>query len=85
MNEIINRIKATDQRELTDAQVEELLNDRMRQASAPNMHTAAFAQAVADWNRQNGYNGQVVPYLEMTADQRADVLRRQMAIVAGGR
>jgi hypothetical protein len=74
LNEIIQRIKDTDERQLSDAYLEEL-NERMRAACDPARDTKAMKQAVAEWNRVNGYNGEVVPYLQMTSEQRADVIR----------
>jgi hypothetical protein len=70
-----------DSRILTEAEQ----NERMRQACNPVLHTELHAQAVAEWNRVHGYNGEVVPYEQMTSDQRTWVnIRAQQLVVARG-
>lgn len=59
---------------------EQELNQRMREACKPQFDTACMAEAVRMWNATESYNGEYVPYLSMTLEQRMWVTKKAQEI-----
>ena len=61
----------------------EELNLAMFRACNASRDTEMHKQAVQQWNLENGYNGEQVPYEQMTLDQRSWVNLRAQQIKMG--
>ena len=57
------------------------LNRKLAAACNPALHTKCHEQAVQDWSVAFGYNGEFVPYEQMTVSQRSWVAKRAQDLV----